>query len=344
MTAARNWAEVRWVLFAFLAGAALALVWAGVDRAAYFQVVGTTLSVAGHPISIRALADEVCLIPLFGLVMCHIRRGSLAGGAFSTWRLTATPALAALAALVVPFAGYVLARLVGGADPSVTESVGILNPGGVLPYCWLLACIVYGRRHATTLLVATIALLAELGGMLAFAAFHVPEMRPMWLGLVTLAMAFCQGLRHFEVRRVWPFLLAAPLSWLGLRYAGLDAAFAFVPLVGFMAHASPDGEPPRLEPLAALEKLLEPLIAPGLFLFALGNIGLLLDAHVIAPTSLFRTASLGLGGGLGVWFAMRLRRADAAAGVVVPRGITLPLLIAAGLTLASLVAANPLGQ
>jgi len=327
--------------------AAAAGIWALADYASYSGIVNASLWSApwlnrGDGVSARFIVSELFMVPLFGIVMRDLWQSSQEGGTYDTVRKAAMPLVAAVAAVVVPIVLSFGLRDGFGRPVELASSYALMLPAGVV-YAWLFARIGPGRRHPAGTFLVALALLADLISMLIVAAFHAPEMQGMWLGLVILAMAFCEGFRRFNVHSFWPYMLiGAPLSWFGFLNAGLHAGFALVPLIPFMGgpHAPrEDG----VDTLASFERYLAPLVDFGVFAFVLVNVGLVLTPSALAtPGLLIDLCSLVIGTGGGALLLIAIARAlglELAKPLTVARCGALGLLAGLAFALASWVSA-----
>ena len=306
----------------FLVGGLAALVWAWLDFASYVDIVDRTfasthlLAARGElDLSLRFTVGELFMVPLFGIAMRDVWRSSQSEHAFAAGGPAALPLAAAIAAIISAVLIGTGIEAAWGEDVDVASSV-IPRATGVV-YVWMFARTLYGRAHPAGIFVVAFALLHDLIGMLVFAPFVRAEMEPMWLGMVVLAMAVCEGFRRWNVRSFWPYVLfGAPLAWFGLTTAGLHGAFALVPIVPFMRRPIPE-----ISTLEAFERFLTPVVELGLFVFAFANVGMLVGTSLLTnATVVVAIVATFAGAVVGVFVAVTVGRVG---GLRLPPGVDL---------------------
>lgn len=105
-------------------------------------------------------------------------------------------------------------------------------------------------------------------------------------------------------RRLWPYILAGVLSWLGTAASGLPAALGLLPVIPAIAHADrsfglfAEAEELLNDPLNRLAHALVRPLTAILFLFGLTHGGI--DLMAFAPTTVTTLAALWLGRPLGM--------------------------------------------
>jgi len=169
---------------------------------------------------------------------------------------------------------------------------------------------------------------------------------PLWLLLTGVSMAVAYGLRRFDVRSYWPYIIIGGImSWIGLYRAHLHPALALVFIIPFLPHRR--RETKRLfeedlsdrSPLARFEHEWKVVVDFGMFMFGLANAGVELSS--VGSVSWLVFASLIFGKTLGVFslgclseligfgLPRGMRRSDLlVAGVIAGTGFTVALFVA----------------
>jgi Na+:H+ antiporter, NhaA family len=256
-------------LYALPVGCVAALVWANTSPDSYYPFA-------------RALAffvNDIGIAFFLGLVMKEVVEATLPGGSLHPWRRAALPLATAVGGVVVPVAVFLLfLHTVGDimltpawATTSAVDIAGIYVAGR----------LIFGRRAGLAFLlllglgmdaigVAALAVLSPINGV------HLG----LGLGLMPLAIGGAFALRRTGVRNFWWYLLGpGVLSWWALYLSGLHPAFALIPIVPFMPHASRDeglfvdAVPQMHDTLTNFERWWEPLVQVILLLFGLVNAG-----------------------------------------------------------------------
>ncbi len=336
-------------LAAFLLfGTFVALVWANIDYESYHAFVdhplftSETLNHSGdHGVSLHFLVNDIFMVLFFGIAMKEVSESFLPGGALSSVRKAAMPAIATAGGVIGPIAMFFFLHEM--FDPEVSFRGGWAIPTATdIAYCWLFAGFVFGRAHPAVTFLLVLAVLDDLIGMLIIATFYTPEVHPMWLGLVVLSMAICEGLRRFGVKSFWPyFLIGAPLCWFGLHNTGVHAALALVPVIPFMPHAERDsgifrsmdtdgdGESDHSDTMNEFEHFFKPVVDVGLLFFGFANAGVVLSAEAMVSTpTIVIVASLLVGKTIGVSLFCFIANK---AGLELPEHMTLPQTVVLGL-------------
>lgn len=308
-------------LAAFLLfGTFVALVWANIDYESYHAIVDGTLFHSAilnhkgdHGISLHFLVNDLFMVLFFGIAMKEVSESFLPGGALSSVKKAAMPAIATAGGVLGPIATFFALHTL--LNPAVPFSGGWAIPTATdIAYCWLFAGMVFGRAHPAVTFLLVLAVLDDMIGMMIIAVFYTPEVHPMWLGLVVLAIAICEGMRRFGVTNFWPYvLIGGPLCWFGLHNTGVHAALALVPVIPFMPHAErdaglfqsedadKDGHSDHSDTLNNFEHFFKPIVDVGLMFFGFANAGVILSAEALvsAPTIVI-VSSLLIGKTVGV--------------------------------------------
>lgn len=298
-----------------LAGTVVALIWANLDHTSYEYFVeaplfeSTWLNPEGGHISFHFLVNDLFMVLFFGIAMKEVSESFLPGGALSSLRKAAMPAVATAGGVVGPVA--VFFGLHALVDPRPSFLGGWAIPTATdIAYCWLFASWIFGRRHPAVSFLLVLAVLDDLIGMSIIATFYASGIHVPWLGLVAVGMLACEVFRRNGVTSFWPYILVGgPLVWIGLMYTGVHAALALVPVVPFMPHAERDSgmfegfeKEASADTMNRFEHVFEPIVDVGLFGFGLANAGVLLtgDAFASPATWVIFTALL-VGKTGGIW-------------------------------------------
>ena len=294
-----------------LLGTLLALFWANSSLEHYEKFINGALlpdsNFLAHALthgktafSLHFLVNDLFMVLFFGIAMKEVTESFLPGGALSSVRKAAMPALATLGGVLGPIATFFALRAALAPDPDIANAWAVPTATDIA-YCWLFARIIFGNVHPAVTFLLVLAVLDDLIGMMIIAVFYTnpADMHLKWLGLVALAAILCEGMRRGGVKSFWPYLLiGAPLSWYGLHNAGVHAALALVPVVPFMPHAERDaglfaspadhdehghdghgdhGHGHHSDTLNQFEHFFKPIVDVGLFGFGLANAGVILS-------------------------------------------------------------------
>ena len=298
-----------------LAGTILALIWANIVHASYEHFIeaplfeSTLLNPEGGEVSFHFLINDLFMVLFFGIAMKEVSESFLPGGALSSVRKAAMPAVATAGGVIGPVA--VFFGLYALVDPEPAFIGGWAIPTATdIAYCWLFASWIFGRKHPAVTFLLVLAVLDDLIGMAIIATFYTPEVHLPWLGLVALAMLLCEVFRRAGIRSFWPYVLVGgTLSWFGLMYTGVHAALALVPILPFMPHGERDAglfegfeERDHEDTMNQFEHGFEPIVDVGLFGFGLANAGVLLSGEAFAsPATWVILGALFIGKTGGIW-------------------------------------------
>ena len=309
-----------------LGGTVLALVWSNANHEAYHHFVHTTLETipflghGGAPLELNFhfLVNDVFMALFFGMAMKEVSESFLPGGALSSVRKAALPAIATLGGVIGPVVLFFVLKavwpaVVNGVEVDITRAWAVPTATDIA-YSWLFASVVFGAKHPAVTFLLVLAVLDDLIGMAIIAVFYSSDIQPVWLLLVALAMLIAETMRRKRVRSFWPYMLiAGPIAWFGLHFTGVHAALALVPVVPFMPHAARDlgrfaeMEAGRHDTMNEFEHYFKPLVDVGLFAFGLANAGVHLAGGALgaSPTWIIFIALLA-GKTLGIYLFSQL--------------------------------------
>lgn len=289
---------------ALLSAAALALIAANSSfNDAYERALELPLSVGVAPIvlskSLLHWINDALMVIFFFVVGLEIKRESLRG-ALSNRRAALLPVIAALGGMIAPSLIYAAINwdnniaLKGWAIPAATDIAFVV---GVLA--------VLGSRVPQSLKVFLLALaiIDDLGAILIIAFFYTGDLSLSALALAFAGIAGLALLNHFNVMRIWAYVLVGAFVWLCVLKSGVHATLAGV--VTALAVPLTDDKG-REGPLEAVERRLSPwvsfLILP---IFAFANAGVSFSAismrDFTSPISLGIALGLIIGKPLGIY-------------------------------------------
>jgi len=302
------------------------------------------LSVAGHPLTLHFLVNDLFMVLFFGLAAKEITHALLPGGALNPPSRAINPLLGTLGGVVGPALTFVLLTgyFLGGTPlhDVVVKGWGIPTATDIA-LAWLLARIVFGDKHPAVDFLLLLAVADDAIGLGIIAVFYpnpAAPVKPEYLGYVVAAMGVALLLRHkLRTRWVPTVLLAGGLSWYGLFSGHLHPALALVFVVPFLPRNTAPGRP---SPLDDFEHALKAPVTWGLFLFSFANAGVELahigtvSAIVVGSLLIGKTVGISLMSWLGALVGFPLPpgmdvRSLLVVGAVASLGLTVALFVAA---------------
>jgi Na+:H+ antiporter, NhaA family len=327
-----------------VSGVLLALVWANLEPAGY-QNFTTTPFLGGF--SFHAVSNELFMVLFFGIAAVEITQSFLPGGDLNPVSRAVNPLLGTLGGVLVPVALYMSLNAVFGTA-ELRNGWGIPTATDIA-LAWLAARLVFGASHPAVSYLLLLAVADDAIGLGIIALFYPDPLHPVappWLLLTVLGMTVAYGLRRFNVRSYWPYILIGGImSWTGLHQAHLHPALALVFIIPFLPHSR--RETKRLfeedlsdrSTLASFEHEWKIMVDFGLFMFGLANSGvefssvgtvswLVLISLIAGKT--FGIFSLGcLSEVIGFGLPRGMRRRDLlVVGVIAGTGFTVALFVA----------------
>lgn len=294
-------------LLLFPIGALIALVWANTLPDSYY----------GFTVPGSFIVNDILMVFFFGLIMKEVVEATAPGGVLHPWRRAALPLVAALGAASASAGVYVGFTYALG-EPMLAWGWPI--PAAVdIALAYFLARIIFGREHPAISFLLLLALAANAFGIVMIAAVYSSGGVRALAGVLLMVAALwvAAALRTHRVKNFWPYVLAGGgLSWIALFLIGVAPAFALVPILPFVPHATRDpgffvdASPRAHDPLNRFELWARYPAEAALFLFGLVNAGVLLGAYetgvlamplatVIAkPIGILAATGLALGVGL----------------------------------------------
>jgi len=260
-------------LLALPLGAALALLWVNLEPESYYRAT----------YAMAFVVNEIGMAFFFALLSKEVVEATLPGGVLRSWRRVALPLVAAIGAVAVPAALFVV--FVTRVDEPMLRIGWPVASAIDLALAYFVARLIFGNHPAIPFLVALgIGATALAFGCVAV-LYPVREPYPVeGAALLALALAVAWQLRRLRVRSFWPYILAGGgIAWLACYRAGLHPALALVPIVPFLPHVRRDpgffvdARPGARDTLSRFELWWTHPVQIVLFLFALVNAGVRLS-------------------------------------------------------------------
>ncbi len=231
-----------------MAGAIGGLLWANLGHDSYGSLKHLVLlpnawfgpAVAGgrHYITLEFLVNDILMALFFGIAGKEVWGAMLPGGHLRDPRRAAVPILCAVGGMAGPVAVYLIGCLVVAPAPGLARGWAIPCATDIA-FSYLIARIVFGRRHPATAFLLLLAIADDALGLVVLAVFYpVSPLTPLWLLLVALAVVVGLVMRERGLNSFWWYLvIPGGLSWLGLALAGIHPALALLPILPTMPHA-----------------------------------------------------------------------------------------------------------
>jgi len=279
-------------------GVVAALLWVQVHAESYFRF--------SHASSF--VVNDIGMALFLAVMTKEIVEALSAGGALHSWRRRSM-------AIVAGVGGMIGATLTYFAYLETGDELSVLGPGWPitcaidLAFCYFVVKGIFGRHPAVSfaLLLAIVTDILEF--LIVALRYPVADIHESGVVLMAAAILIAIALRKSRVRRAWPYIaFSGGLSWAALYWGGLHPAFALVPVVPFLPHASHDpgflAEPPpeAHDPLNEFERTWKYPVHIVVFFFGLVNAGVLLQGYGTGSWAVL-TAALA-GRPLGIFLAV----------------------------------------
>lgn len=241
-----------------------------------------------------------------------LQRGALSG------RRALVPMGLSLGAMTGAVIVWLLASALIETAEEANNATGWVVPlGSDVVLCYLMGRWVFGPGHMALHVLLLLTISADIIGLLILGV-TAPNvsLRLLWLALPLAASVAVWGFvgrqtneatserQKRKTERLWPYILAGLISWIGVAASGFPPALGLLPVIPAIAHADrafglfAEAEELLHDPLNRLAHLLiRPLIVI-LFLFGLIYGGIDLDA--LAPTTFVVLAAMWIGKPLGL--------------------------------------------
>jgi NhaA family Na+:H+ antiporter len=205
------------------------------------------LDIAGQPVTLHFLVDDLFMVFFFGVAAKEITEAVLPGGSLSPVRKAVNPILATIGGVVGPvgvfFAGLWALFYFGIYTPELNDAAALRRGWGIptatdIALAWLVARSVFGRGHPAVDYLLLLAVVDDGIGLAIIAIFYgdpnLPA-QPEWLALVGVGMLVAFGFRSLGVKHWFPYIwIGGPIAWTGLTLAHLHPALALVVIVPFL--------------------------------------------------------------------------------------------------------------
>jgi Na+:H+ antiporter, NhaA family len=250
-------------------GAGLALVWVNLWPLSYYE----------FSYRYAFAINEVAMTLFFALVAKEVVEATVPGGVLHTWRQTTVPVIAAAGATIVPALLYV--AFVRWVDEPMLEWGWTVTFATDVALAYVIARLIF-PRHPAVPFVLLVALASDAFGFVAMALFHPMSELQLDVSAVLMiaALALAGALRWARVRSFWPYVLVpGAISWAALYLGGFHSAFALLPILPFLPHATRDpgffvdARPDAKDALNRFELWARHPAQIALFFFALINAG-----------------------------------------------------------------------
>jgi NhaA family Na+:H+ antiporter len=256
-------------------GVVAALIWVQAHAESYFRF--------SHASSF--VVNEIGMTLFLAVMTKEVVEALSEGGALHAWRLRSM-------AIVAGVGGMIGAGLTYFAYLETGDELSVLAPGWPitcavdLAFCYFVVKGIFGR-HAAVSFALLLAIVTDILEVLIVALrYPVADVRVSGMVLMAAAILVAIALRKSRVRRAWPYIaVSGGLSWAALFWGGLHPAFALVPVVPLLPHASRDPgflvdpAPDAHDPLSEFERTWKYPMHIVIFLFGLVNAGVLLQGY-----------------------------------------------------------------
>lgn len=321
-------------------GAVLALVWANMDYASYQAFIQYTLIddfFIGHAhvddhghihrtLTIQYLINDVAMALFFAIAGKEVweavilKDGSLRG------KKAMTPLIATVGGMLGPIGVYLGLAWMMGSDTYNAVANGWAIPTATdIAFSYLVGRMIFGAGHPAVRFLLLLAIADDAAGLIILAIFYPSGVLAIgWLGLSAVAAIGVYFLANWlpqyldrgnqdrpsstwvrEKLGVWPYAIAAALSWYGFQESGIHPALGLLPIVLTIPHADrafgifAEAEQHLTDLLNHIEHLLKTPVEVILFFFGLANAGVLFNA--IGDATWLVLAGLLIGKPLGIW-------------------------------------------
>jgi NhaA family Na+:H+ antiporter len=272
-----------------LVGVIGAVVWKNLSPDTYTAFVHTPLF--GEHIDLHFLINDVFMVFFFATAGIEIVYSMLPGGVLSPLSKAVMPLMATAGGVLGPVAIFFALNSAFGS-PEFVSGWGICTATDIA-LSWLLAGLIFGKRHPAINFLLLLAVADDGIGMAIIAVFYPDPNLPTeyaWLLLILAGMGLAYLMRKKGVRNWMAYIFGAGiLSWIGLYNAHMHPALALIFIVPFIPHkagavsASHQNEPPGIHdedireddssPISDCESTLAYFVDFGLVFFGITNAG-----------------------------------------------------------------------
>lgn len=309
-----------------VASAAAILIVNGVPGAAdwYHHALhaplGPELTPAIGPMTAHLWINDGLMALFFLVVGLEIKR-EWVDGRLASWDRRRLPFVAALAGMAIPALIYLA---LAGGDAALRRGWAIPAATDIAFAIGVLALLGDRVPTALRLLLATIAIVDDMGAIAIIALAYTASLNAVALAAAAIILALMMGMNRMGVRAPAPYLIGFVLLWYAVLLSGVHATLAGVLAAMTVPVRTTPGAPDAADStLHRLEHGLHPwsawLVVP---VFGFANAGVVLPGDILgtlfAPLPLGIAAGLFIGKQIGIFGAIRL--AVAAGFAARPRG------------------------
>ncbi|HET8573357.1 MAG TPA: Na+/H+ antiporter NhaA [Edaphocola sp.] len=245
--------------------------------------IHTPISGLAVPHDLTAFVNDALMAVFFFLAGMEIKREMLIGE-LSSIRQSALPVIAAIGGMIIPATIY----LFWNHDTSLAHGWGIPMATDIAFSLGILSLLGKGVPMPLKILLTALAIIDDLGAIIAIAVFYTADIHWLYLGLAGCCLLILVVLNLLKVRRLYLYFLAGAVLWYGLFNSGVHATLAGV----LLAFTIPLSRIPKLE-----HHIHDPVNFIILPVFALANTAIPLPAHTWSSL-LKETTTYGIAGGL----------------------------------------------
>lgn len=321
-------------------GALTALVWANTHYESYhafiefelihdFFIGHAHVGDDGHVVrtlTVQYLINDLLMAFFFAIAGKEVweavilKDGSLRG------KKAMTPLIATVGGMLGPIVVYLGLALVLGSETYNAVANGWAIPTATdIAFSYLVGRMIFGAGHPAVRFLLLLAIADDAAGLIILAIFYPSgEMAIGWLGLSFGATAVVFLLANWLPRKldvgnqdrpnstwmreklgIWPYALAAALSWYGFQQSGIHPALGLLPVVVIIPHADrafgifAQAERHLTDLLNTIEHGLKIPVEMILFGFGLVNAGVQFNA--IGDATWLVLGGLIIGKPLGIW-------------------------------------------
>jgi NhaA family Na+:H+ antiporter len=290
-------------------GAVIALIWANLDYASYYEFVEFKIwdkapigAVHGdyRTLTLHYLVNDLLMALFFAIAAKEVweavilKNGSLRG------KKAATPLFATAGGMLGPITVYLGLAMILGSDTYDAVANGWAIPTATdIAFSYLVGRVVFGAGHPAVRFLLLLAIADDAMGLIILAIFYPSgELAPQWL-LMSLAAAvtvfvlanwlprYLDRGNQARPNSTWvrknlhfvPYFIAAGFSWYGFMRSGLHPALGLLPIVPTIPHADrafgffAEAETYLHDLLNVMEHALKRPVEVILFFFGLLNAG-----------------------------------------------------------------------
>lgn len=314
--------------WALIAGSLIASIWLNLDPSSYYDLIEYRVfsmrAVTGRDDAIYTFRDAVAyvLMPMFLFYLAkelweafRLERGAMRK------RRGGIPVLGGIGGMAGAALAWIGASLIAPMEEGIGPFTGwTLTLGSDVVLAYLFGRLVFRPQSPALHVLLLLTIVMDITGLLVFGLVNLTlSLRLLWLAMPLFALwaVWYLAARHLnqpqsEVQRqralrLWPYVLAMIVSWLGIAASGLPPALGLLPILPVIPHANhafgmfAEAEELLHDPLNRIAQALVWPLVLTMALFGLTHGGI--DLASFAPVSLTVLAALWLGKPLGILIA-----------------------------------------